>query len=200
MTTKGTLAVLSGSSGVGKSTVISQVLAQRPDLYFSVSFTTRQPREGEQDGVQYHFVSRETFEEMIARGEFLEWAEYVGNYYGTSLEVIREKQDRGINVLLDIEVQGAAKVREKIPDAVSIFLVPPSFEELSRRLHARGTDTEEKIQQRLETARREAKEVVNYDYIVVNDKVEHAAGEVLAILDAAGCRTERRLHLIEAVD
>ena len=194
---RGTLLVLSGSSGVGKSTVIAQVLRERPDLYFSVSFTTRPPREGEVHGVNYYFVTREDFEARIERGEFLEYAEYVGNYYGTSMEVIREKLDKGVDVLLDIEVQGAAKVREKLPDAVTLFLIPPSFEELSRRLHARGTDSEEKIAQRLETARREAKEIIHYDYVVVNDTVPHAAQEVLAILTAAGCRTERRIHLIE---
>ena len=196
---RGTILVISGSSGVGKSTVISRVREERPDLYFSVSFTTRAPREGERDGVDYHFVSRETFEEMIRRGEFLEWAEYVGNYYGTSLEVIREQADRGVDVLLDIEVQGAAKVREKLPEALSLFIVPPSFEELSRRLRARGTDSEEKILQRLETARREAKEIVRYDYVVVNDKVEDAAREVLAILTAAACRTQMRLELNDGV-
>ena len=196
---KGTLIVISGSSGVGKSTVIAQVMERRPSLYFSVSFTTRAPREGEQNGVNYHFVSREEFESRIAQGEFLEYAEYVGNYYGTSMRVIQEKLEAGIDVLLDIEVQGAAKVREKMPEAVTLFIIPPSFEELSRRLHARGTDSEEKIQKRLETARREAKEIGTYDYIVVNDTVESAAEEVLSILTAAGCRTERRLHLIEGV-
>ena len=197
---RGTLLVISGSSGVGKSTVIAQVMKERPDLYFSVSFTTRPPREGEVHGVNYYFVTREDFEERIRRGEFLEYAEYVGNYYGTSMEVIREKLDKGVDVLLDIEVQGAAKVREKLPDAVTLFLIPPSFEELSRRLRARGTDSEEKIAKRLETARREAKEIVHYDYVVVNDTVSHAAQEVLAVLTAAGCRTERRIHLIEEGD
>ena len=194
---RGTLLVISGSSGVGKSTVIREVMQQRPDLYFSVSFTTRAPRKGEVHGVNYYFVTKEDFEARIARGEFLEYAEYVGNYYGTSMEVIREHLDKGVDVLLDIEVQGAAKVREKLPDAVTLFIIPPSFEELSRRLHARGTDSEEKIAQRLETARREAKEIVHYDYVVVNDTVAAAAEEVLAILTAAACRTERRIHLIE---
>ncbi|MDY3015133.1 MAG: guanylate kinase [Evtepia sp.] len=196
---KGTLLVLSGSSGVGKSTVIARVMAQRSNLYFSVSFTTRPPREGEKDGVNYYFVTREEFQQRIDRGEFLEYAEYVGNLYGTSMAVIREKLEEGMDVLLDIEVQGAAKVRQRMPEAVSLFIVPPSFEELSRRLHDRGTDSEEKIQQRLETARREAKEIVNYDYIVVNDAVEHAVEEILAVLTAESCRKEKRLHVLEGV-
>ena len=146
---KGTLLVLSGSSGVGKSTIIAQVLEQRPELYFSVSCTTRAPRPGEVDGVNYTFISREEFQARIERGEFLEYAEYVGNYYGTSMTVIREKLEQGVDVLLDIEVQGAAKVRERLPDAASVFIVPPSFEELAQRLRGRGTDSEEKIQKRL---------------------------------------------------
>ena len=149
--------------------------------------------------MNYHFVTWEEFQTRIGRGEFLEYAEYVGNYYGTSMTVIREKLERGIDVILEIEIQGAAKVREKMPEAVSLFLVPPSFEELSRRLHSRGTDSEETIRQRLETARREVREIVNYDYIVVNDTVDRAVEEILAILTAEGCRKERRLHLIEGV-
>lgn len=199
MNQKGTLIVLSGFSGVGKNTVITQILAQRPDIHFSVSFTTRAPREGEVNGVNYNFVTREDFVARIQRGEFLEYAEYNGNFYGTSMAVIRDKLDQGIDVLLEIEVKGAATVLAKMPEAVSVFLVPPSFDELSRRLHARGTDSEETIQKRLAIARVEAKEVKHYDYIIVNDTVENAVGEFFAILTAEGCRKERRIHLVEGV-
>ena len=196
---KGQLIVLSGPSGVGKSTVIAELMGQRDNIYFSVSSTTRKPRVGEQDGVNYNFVDRAEFERMIADNELLEYAEYVNNYYGTSLKAIRDQLDAGHDVLLDIEVQGAAKVRAKCPDAVFIFIIPPSFEELSRRLHRRATDAEEVIQGRLQKAREECKQIPNYDYLVVNDKVSEAAGEIIAILTAESCRTKHRINLVEGV-
>ena len=197
--TRGQLIVLSGPSGVGKSTVISELLGQRQDIHFSVSFTTRQPRVGEADGVNYHFVDRAEFERMISAGELLEYAEYVGNYYGTSLKVIQEKVAAGTDVLLDIEVQGAAKVRAKCPEAVLIFIIPPSFEELSRRLRGRNTDSEETIAGRLRKAREEYRQIPSYDYLVVNDKVSAAAAEIIAILLAEDCRTRNRLHLVDDI-
>lgn len=187
---RGQLIVLSGPSGVGKSTVISELLHERENTFFSVSYTTRKPRVGEADGINYNFVSEETFLGMIDRGEFLEYARYVDHYYGTSLKVINEKLEEGVDVLLDIEVQGAAKVREKCPEAVLIFIMPPSFEELSRRLHGRHTDEESAIEGRLEKARVECREIANYDYLVVNDKVSTAAAEITAILTAESCRTK----------
>ena len=193
---RGELIVLSGPSGVGKSTVIAELLGQRQDIYFSVSFTTRSPRVGEADGVNYNFVSREEFERMISADELLEYAEYVDNYYGTSLKAIRDRLEAGIDVLLDIEVQGAAKVKRRCPEALFIFIIPPSFEELSRRLHKRNTDSEDVIAGRLEKARVEFREVPNYDYLVINDKVSGAVEEIEAILTAAECRVENRKQLL----
>lgn len=194
---KGQLIVLSGPSGAGKSTVVAELMGQRDNLRFSVSYTTRTPRMGEQDGVNYHFVTREEFRRKIRDGELLEYASYVDHDYGTGEREVQEMLDQGWDVLLDIEVNGARQVKARRPDALLIFIVPPSFEELSRRLHRRNTDSEDVIQGRLAQAKAELACVPDYDYLVVNDKVSGAVEEIQAILTAAECRVENRRFLLE---
>ena len=193
---KGRLFVISGPSGAGKSTVISSVIAGREDLQFSVSATTRAPRKGEVDGVNYHFVDRERFEQMIKDGELLEYVEYVDSYYGTPIKPILQSLEKGVNILLDIEVVGAGNVRKVMPDAVMIFLAPPSMEELERRLRGRGDVPEEKIISRLERAKMEYREIPKYDYIVINDNADDAATELRSIILAEQCRTSNRLQFL----
>ena len=189
---RGKLIVVSGPSGAGKSTVIQKLMERRSDLCFSVSATTRDPREGEVQGKDYFFVSHEAFDEMVERGELLEHATYVKNCYGTPRNYVEQRRAEGLHVLLDIEVQGAAQVRAKAADAVTVFVIPPSLEVLRQRLHDRGTDTELVIQERLERARAEYVEAAFYDYIVVNDDADAAAKELDAIITAACCRFEDR--------
>ena len=180
---KGKLVVISAPSGTGKSTVINRLIEILPELVFSVSATTRAPRAGEVDGVEYHFVTHEEFREMITQGEFLEYAEYVGEFYGTPKRMIYECIKDEKNVLLDIEVQGAKQVMALEPDAVTIFIAPPDMKELERRLRIRGTDSEEKLSARLERAHQELEERVHYKYIVVNDDVTRAAEEIVSIIN-----------------
>ena len=188
--------IISGPSGVGKSPVLKALFQKRGNMYFSVSATTRAPRETEVDGVHYHFLSRETFREWIEEDQFLEYAEFVENSYGTPKKYVYEAMEAGQDVILDIEVQGAVLVKEKMPDVVRIYLAPPSWEELERRLRARGTDDEETIQKRLRRAKEEFKLAHTYDYFVINDTVDHAMEELDSIMTAAHCRPEDRMHLL----
>jgi guanylate kinase len=195
MQEKGLLIVLSGPSGVGKGTVRKELFSQ-PDTAFeySVSATTRLPREGETNGVDYFFKTREEFEEMIKEDQLLEYAEFVGNYYGTPVEYVRETLDAGKDVFLEIEVQGASQVRRKFPEGLFIFLAPPSLSELENRIVTRGTETEEIIKGRMRAAREEIEMMELYDYVVENDQVERAAERVKAIVAAEHCRRERVQH------
>ena len=179
----GKLYIISAPSGTGKTTVIKKVMEMKDNIFFSVSVTTRAMRPGEENGVHYHFISDEEFDRLIADDELLEYAEYAGNRYGTPAAPIREHTAKGETALLDIDLQGFRQIKVKMPEAESIFIVPPSLEELGRRLRGRGTDTEEKIQQRLKIAETELKAVSEYDHVVVNDVVERAAAEILDIIN-----------------
>ena len=178
----GKLIVISGASGVGKGTVVKAMMARRQDLFFSVSATTRPPRPGEVDGRDYYFVTRETFEAMIARGEMLEYDEHAKNYYGTPKAQVEEKQKKG-HVLLDIEPNGAKNVKNNYPEAVLVFIMPPSVEELERRLRGRNDTPEDQITIRMERAKWEMDQRAWYDHVVVNDNAERCAQEILALID-----------------
>lgn len=194
---EGKLFVISGPSGAGKGSILSEVLKRREKVYFSVSATTRSPRPGEQHGREYLFVSKEEFEGRIAAGRMLEWTEYQGQYYGTPAAEIEEKLSAGFDVLLDIEAEGMHNVKRNRPDAVTMFVYPPSFAELTRRLYARKTESEEKILGRLKKGRQECAHADDYDYIIINDSLEAAIQEVMSIMTAEKCRTANRLHIIK---
>lgn len=194
---KGKTFIICGPSGVGKGTVAARLLASDPSLYFSVSATTRAPRPGETDGVHYHFLTMEKFERWIAEGQFLEHAQYLGNRYGTPRLYVDQAMDRGRDVLLDIEIQGAAQVRRKRPEAVRIYVAPPSWEELERRLAGRGTEDLEKVRSRLARGREEFAAARDFDYLVINDTVDRAVDEIRAIMAAEHCRPDERIALLE---
>lgn len=196
---KGKLVVISGPSGAGKSTVIGKLMELRGDVCFSVSVTTRPPRPGEEDGKDYFFVTPQRFQELADGGFLLENAEYVGNRYGTPRGYVESRLLEGTNVVLDIEVQGAAQVQKSCPDAVTVFILPPSGEELERRLRHRNTDSDEKTRERLLQAKRECAEAGKYGYIVVNDDPDTAAKELDAIITAEKCKMADRIKLVTEV-
>jgi len=188
----GAILILSGPSGAGKSTIIEKASGRIGDYYFSISTTTRKPRVGEVDGVDYHFTDRETFEKEIEEGEFLEYAIVHGNYYGTSLKPVREALSEGKLVIFDIDVQGHKLAREKMGDIItSAFITPPSLSELERRLRLRCTDNEEVIQQRLKNAKDEIKEIGEYDFVIINDDLDRASEEFVDIARAARLKMSR---------
>ncbi len=199
MNSKGILFVFSAPSGCGKGTVLPQVLKNHPEVHYSVSATTRQKREGEVDGVNYYFVSKAEFEEMIATGGVLEYAEYCGNYYGTPRKIIEEKLESGISVLLEIETIGAMKVKEAFPEAVCIFMLPPSISDLDKRLHNRGTDSDEVIAKRIAEATQEINKSFLYDFVFVNDDLKEAQKDLDAILTSAKYLTKVNTKLIKGV-
>src|ERR1700741_3851892 len=196
---RGTLFVVSSPSGGGKGTIIRHVLDCVDNLSYSVSFTTRAPRLGEVDGREYFFVGRDNFDEMVAAGEFLEWACVHGNFYGTSKRQIIEKIAAGSDLILEVDVQGAASVRQLLMDSVSVFILPPSYEVLRQRLIARGTDSPEELEVRLRNAPEELKQYSAFDYVIINDEIDRAAGQLASIIYAERARCMRQDGLVREV-
>ena len=195
---KGLLFIISGPAGSGKGTIVKRVRELAP-FDFSVSATTRSPRVNEEEGVHYYFVTKEDFEKKIAEGEMLEYAQYVGNYYGTPKKPVEEALAKGKNIILDIEVKGALQVKEKMPEAVMIYVLPPDYETLLARIRGRGTETEEVIQKRMTEAKNEIKTFPKYDYVVINREggIDEAAADILSILRAETMRTSRNAEIPE---
>ena len=188
----GLLIVLSGPSGAGKGTLCKELLRQMPNLRYSVSSTTRCPRPGEVEGIHYYFRQRQEFEAMLARDELLEWAEFCDNYYGTPRFAVEQAIQEGLDVILEIEIQGALQIKKRFSQGVFTFIVPPSLDVLSERIHKRGTESEKVIQKRLATAIQELEYVSEYDYVVINDEVPVAVNKLKSILIAEKCRVKRK--------
>ncbi len=199
MSKTGMLYVYSGPSGVGKGTILVPFLKEHDRAVLSVSATTRNPRPGETDGVEYHFKNREQFEGLIKTEGLLEYAQYSGNYYGTPRAEVEKRLMEGYDVFLEIEVQGAMKIKQTFPDAVFIFVLPPSFEILQQRLTGRGTEPPEVVKMRLNAAREEMRHAMDYDYIIINDDVHKAREQLACIVTAAKCQTKNMKKLIEKV-
>ncbi|MBR0289107.1 MAG: guanylate kinase [Selenomonadaceae bacterium] len=188
---RGVLIVVSGASGTGKGTVCKKILNDLPEVAYSISATTRAPRPGEVDGKEYYFLDVDEFKSWIADGKFLEYAEVYGNFYGTPLNKIEERLNRGEDILLEIDVQGALNVKKKCPEGIYIFLLPPSLEELKRRIEGRGTETPESLSRRLKNAVAEIKIGTEYDYVVVNDTIDNAVAQIKSIIAAERCKVAR---------
>ena len=197
---KGLLIVVSGPSGTGKGTVCGELLDSMPELAYSISATTRAPRAGEADGKNYYFLTKERFEELIAEGGFLEYANVYGNYYGTPLVKIQERLAEGNDILLEIDTQGALEVMKKCPDGLFIFLLPPSLGELERRIRGRGSETEESLKKRLGNAKAEIAIGEKYKYVVVNDTVKKAVARIKSIIVAEHALTEKNKELFEELE
>lgn len=195
----GNLIIVSAPSGAGKTTIVAEVLRQLTGVSSSVSYTSRPPRAGEEDGCHYHFITQAEFETMAARGEFLEWAEVHGNLYGTSRRAVYELLGSGVDVILTIDVQGAANARRAFPDAVSVFILPPSYETLINRLYTRGTNHSEDLRVRIRNAHHEIEQYRYFDYLIINDDLAHAVSELAAIIIAARCRRNRRAPQAELI-
>lgn len=195
----GNLVVISGPSGAGKGTIVKALLDQYASIHYSVSATTRQPREGEVNGVNYWFVSREEFQRMMNQDELLEWAEVYGNFYGTPRRRVIEAIQRGHDIILEIDPQGAMKIKQNFPAAVFVYIMPPSPRELSRRIIGRGTESQEAIRQRLNSVVNELNYIHEYDYLVINDELTEATADVAAIIRAEKWRVKRNSHLIGLV-
>lgn len=199
MEKEGILYIVSAPSGAGKTSLCNELIDIFPDLRHSVSYTTRPPRPGERDGVDYFFVSRRQFDDMVRAGEFAEWAEVHGNHYGTALRTLEENRSRGRNLILDIDCQGARQLKSNCCDAVFIFILPPDFTELRRRLEGRNSDSSSVIEARLRVAMSEMKESTWYDYVVVNDDFSDALEKLKSIITAEQCRTSRVMGTVEAL-
>ncbi|SDD41178.1 guanylate kinase [Sporomusa acidovorans] len=194
---QGILIVVSGPSGTGKGTICRELLRNNPHLKYSISATTRQPREGEIDGVNYLFITKEKFKSMIVADDLLEWAEVYGNFYGTPRHYVLEQLNKGFDIVLEIDTQGAMKVKEKFPDGVYIYIIPPSLDELADRIFKRGTDSLDVIKKRLNCASSELSLAQNYHYIVVNDQVTAAVQKIETIIAAEKLKAERNTTLID---
>lgn len=200
MNEKGILIVVSGFSGSGKGTLMKELLTRYPDTYaLSISATTRLPREGEVDGREYFFVSKDEFEKMIAKGELIEYAKYVENYYGTPRDYVEKKLDEGKDVILEIEIQGALNVKKMFPDTLLLFVTPPSAEELKKRLVGRGTETMDVIESRMDRACEEAQGMENYDYLIVNDSLERCVEEMHSIIQGEHRRSSRNCEFMKEI-